>query len=1077
MVQSYFYLSNDVMKSDFIQKGGIVCLMLFLFFQITAVQAQSQVSGRVTNTAGEPLSGVNVNMAGTAVATNDQGEYVIKVPPGAESIVFSYLGMKTQELAFTGQRTINVTLEADGTNLDEVVVVGYGTQSRETLTTAVSKMDTRALENIPYSNAASALQGTVSGVRVQSTSGQPGAAPRIIVRGGTSINNPNGAAPLYIIDGVIRSNMNDINSDDIESLQVLKDAASTAIYGARGSNGVVIITTKSGTSNKTRVTYSYNLTSSEVGKTYDMASARDYIYYSRIGAVAANRKVPGSDQALGQPSAWGTGNDLTKNTGFTTQYLTSENEHKLNEGWQSMPDPVDPSKTIIFKETDWQDVLFQRAMSHDHYLSVSGGTDKAQISGSVGYLKSTGVAITTAYDRLSANLSGDLKINDKLTFNSKLLYTYSGNNTVYSDTELFFRSAGLAPTAKYTFEDGTLAPGNARNMGNPAYYLNNRDNKNSIENLSVLAGAEWRPIDGLTISPQASLYKVANDNYAFIHSYLNGVGNYNETRPASSAYNKTMQTQADLVAAYNKVFDKHGIDATAGFSFFRRYVFGLSASGQGAATNLIPTLNASSTPVAVSGNESNFAMLGYFGRLNYNYDQKYLVSITGRYDGASNLGQNHKWGFFPGVSLGWNVHREDFFELISPVVSQLKLRGSYGVNGNISGLSDFHAQGAYSVGNRYLGESAIENTVLANSDLRWEQSKTFDVGVDLGLFDNRISVLFDYYNRTTDDLITSLTLPPSTGFSSITTNLGSLQNRGIEVEFTAALTRSDSPLAWDISFNASTTKSKILKLPENGAENNRVGGVYVWDPSINGYNWLGGLQEGGRIGDFFAWQQVGIYSTDEEAKSAPIDQTMPFADKTKYGGDVNYLDLDRNDTLDTRDLVYQGNPYPTLTGGFSTSLYYKGIGLYIRMDYTKGHTIYNYAKIFQSGTWAGNLNIPQEMVDKAWKQEGDIATRSQYIPGTANYSYWRGSAYHLTSTNSEFYERGDFLCLREITLSYNLPQWIANKIKLNDIRLNLTANNLFYFTDYTGMNPEDGGLDQGRYPMPRSLIFGIKLGL
>ncbi|WP_222867789.1 SusC/RagA family TonB-linked outer membrane protein [Sphingobacterium phlebotomi] len=1053
-----------------------IALLLFFVCSSFLSYAQTTVTGKVVDQDKNPVSSVTITEKGTqnGTSTGKDGTFSLAVNSNQSMLVISAIGKKTIEVPASSATLAAISLENDDTNIEEVLVVGYGTQSRETLTTAISKMDEKVLENVSFANPASALQGTVSGVRVQSTSGQPGAAPRVIIRGGTSINNPNGASPLYIIDGVIRSNMNDINADDIASMQVLKDAASTSIYGARGSNGVVIITTKSGDANRTKVEYSYNLTSSNVGKLYDVASARDYIYYSRVGAQVAERKVPGSINLLTQPSGFGTGNDLTNNTGFTTQYLTDANKHKLNEGWQSMEDPTDPSKTIIFQETNWQDVLFQNSLSHDHHLAVSGGTDRATVNASIGYMKSDGIAITTFYDRISANLNSDLKVNDKLTVNGKMMYSYSTNNVVYSDSELFFRAANLAPTAKYTFEDGTLAPGQARNTGNPVYYLNKRDNKAATENLTLALSADWKPIEGLTVSPQVSLYKVTGDNYVFTHAYLNGVGNVNTTRPASSAYNKNMQTQADLIANYTKSYGNHTFDAMGGFSYFQRYIYGFNASGQGAATDLIPTLNASSTPVSVNGNETIFAMVGYFSRLNYNYAQKYLLSLTARYDGASNLGANYRWGFFPGVSVGWNMHKEDFFANAQPYLSTLKLRASYGVNGNISGLSDFHAQGSYAVGSRYLDESAVQNTVLANPNLKWEQSKTLDFGVDLGFMDNRFNILFDYYNRRTDDLITNLTLPPSTGFSSISTNLGSLQNKGIELELNADVLPRTSALGWNVGFNISTTKTKILKLPDNGVLNNRVGGVYVWDNASNGYAWMGGLQEGGRIGDFYGWQQDGIYRTDAEAANAPMDLTMPFADKTKYGGDVNYADLDRNDTLDTRDLAYLGNPYPTVTGGFSTSLTYKGLSLYARMDYTKGHTIYNYAKIFRSGLWAPNLNIPQEMIDRGWKQDGDMAERPQYIPGTANYSYWRGSAYHLSSTNSAFYEKGDFLTLREVTIAYQVPSAWTERFKLKNVRVNVTGSNLYYFTTYTGLNPEDGGTDQGRYPIPRNFSVGLK---
>jgi TonB-linked SusC/RagA family outer membrane protein len=1028
---------------------------------------QSRITGSITDENAQPLPGVSVLVKGTTSGTvsDSDGRYSIDVADPSAVLTFSFIGYVTQEIPVGNNSVVNVRLVEDTKMLGEVVVVGFGEQSRETITTSVSKMD------LP--NVASAMQGTISGVRVQSLSGQPGAAPRVIIRGGTSINNPNGASPLYIIDGVIRTNINDIAAEDIESLQVLKDAASTAIYGARGSNGVVIITTKSGKSGQARVTYNYDLTFSEVGKTYDMASARDYLRLTRLGAVASIRKIPTAANTLTQPTAFGTGNDLTANTGFTTQYLTPQNEHKLNEGWESMPDPVDPTRTLIFKETDWQDVLFRNAMSHNHHISVSGGTEKATFNAGVGYMTSEGVAITTEYDRISVNLNGELRVKDNLSLFGRALYTNSGDNEVYDITQVFFRSAGMAPTAKYTFEDGTLAPGAARNIGNPAYHLNNDVRDNSSENVTLSAGGRWEIIPGLTFDPQVSLYKAASDAYAFTPAYQNGANVFVTTRTATSSYSKMTQMQADAIFNYSKTVGlNHNIDATAGFTYFDRNNFSLSANGRGAATDLIPTLNASAVPVAVNGSVSDFAMLGYFGRINYNFNQKYLFSITSRYDGASNLGAENKWGFFPAISAGWNLHNEPFWQSLTNDNVKMKLRASYGVTGNISGLSDFQAQGAYSVGARYMDASAIENSIIANQNLKWEQSKTFDMGADFGLFNDRVGLIVDYYRRVTDDLLTNLTLPQSTGFTSIFTNLGSLENRGFEIELTANVLPVESALQWSVSANASHTQHKILELPPNGTENNRVGGVFVWDESIGDYAWKGGLQEGGRIGDYYAWNQIGIYATDEEALGAPVDMTMPFTDKTKYGGDANYLDADGDGIIDTKDLAYMGNPYPEWTGGFSTSLGYKGLNLFVRMDYTLGHTIYNYAKVFLSGMWAGNLNMPQEMVDKGWAQQGDIASRVQYIPGTGNYSYWRGSAYHLTSTNSEFYEKGDFLNLREVTLSYTVPSAIVQKLRISALRFNVTGSNLHYFTNYTGMNPEDGGNDQGRYPLPRNLTFG-----
>lgn len=1055
----------------------LLVTLLFSSLAVFAQQARS-VKGKITDERNEGLPGVSIVVKGTTTgATTDaSGQYTINVPSDQSVLVFSFLGYESQEITVGNQALLDITLKGDSKTLNEVVVVGYGTQSREVLTTSVSKLDTKVLENTPYANAASALQGNIPGVRVQAPAngGQPGAAPRIIVRGGTSINNPNGAAPLYIIDGIIRTNMNDINPDDIESLQVLKDAASTAIYGARGSNGVVIITTKTGKSGKTKVTYSYDLVFSKPGKMYEMANARDYIYLQRLGAVRSAKKDPTATRQLTLATGAGTGNDLTNNTIYTTQYLSDANKHKLNEGWESMPDPLDSSKTIIFQNTDFQKLIYQDGVSHNHYVALTGGTEKATFNAGVGYLNNQGTVITTKYDRLTFNLNGELKVRDNLTFFGRTMFTRSSNNEVYNISQIFYRSAANVPTSKLYYEDGTLAPGANRGNGNAAYFLNKDKRGNSIENMTLSVGGRWDILPGLSFEPQLSMYKLATDGYSFLPSYYNGTTAVT-TRAASASYSKLTQYQADAVFSYDKTFaSSHNLSIKGGFSYFGRNSYAMSASGQGAATDLIPTLNAATTPVSVGGSVSDQVILGYFGRVNYDYKQKYLFSLNARYDGASNLGANHKWGFFPGVSVGWNLHHEEFWNALPADLVQLKLRGSYGVNGNISGLSDFQSQGEYGVGARYLGVSAVQNTVIPNPSLKWEQSKTFNVGADLGLFKSRVNVIVDVYRRVTDNLLTSLTLPPSTGFSSIFTNLGSLENKGVELELSAQILPPSSPLQWQVGLNAAKTRHKILTLPYNGTLNNRIGGYNVYDPATASYVWGGGLREGGRIGDHYAWNQIGVYATDEAAKSAPVDQMITYADKTKYGGDAIFQDVDGNNIIDERDRVYMGNPFPVWTGGFSSSLSYKNFNFVVRLDYATGHTIYNYARAFMDGQWAG-VSMTKEMVEKSWKKQGDVASMVQYQPGIGNYSNWRGTAWHELTTNSTYYEKGDYLCLREITLSYSVPSAVLQKFKISNLRFNLTGNNLHYFTAYEGLNPEDGDRDNGRYPIPKNIAFGASL--
>ena len=1067
---------------DFLKSNGIIAMVFsFLLFSFTAF-GQNAVHGVVKNSQGEFLQGVSVSIKNSSAgtSTDEQGKYTLNAPNLQGRLRFTFTGFKTNEVAIAGRTSVDIMLETDVSKLDEVVVIGYGKQSRELITTSVAKLDTKVLENVPYANATSALQGTIPGLRVQSTSGQPGAAPRVILRGGTSINNPDGATPLYIIDGITRTNMNDISADDIESLQVLKDAAATSIYGSRGSNGVIIVSTKSGKAGRTRISYSYDVTSSNIGKTIEYANAKDYLEQSRLSIVATAKKDPSKLARLTLASATGTGNDLTKNTGYTTMYLTPANQYKLNEGWQSIPDPVDPTRILIFKETNYQDLIYRNAISNNHYLSASGGTEKATFNIGAGYLTSEGIAIATNYRRITLNFNSTLQVTKNLDVTGRLLYSNNKNQAVASLANTFFRVASTPGTTKFQFEDGTMAPGQNFSIGNPYYHFIGPfapQGDNSLDNLTMAIASHWNILPGLTFDPQISLYKVTGDSYSFQPTSLrNGIGAPSTTRAASSSYSKLTQYEATGVLTYIKSFSRvHNLEAKAGGSYFGRENYSLSASGQGASTDLIPTLNASATPTNVGGSKSNLVIEGLFGRINYDFKAKYLISLNVRYDGSSNLGSENKFGFFPGISAGWNLHQENFWKMFPKDLITLKLRGSYGVNGNISGLTDFQPQGSYDVNNQYAGNAAVVGSIIPNPDLQWEESKTTDVGFDLGLFERRVHVLFDYYDKVTDNLLTTVSLPSSSGYVNTLTNLGSLGSKGMELELNVQALPGSSPLQWNLSFNAAHVKTQILKLPSNGIEYNRVGGVLLYDPNTKGYRYFGGLQEGGRIGDLFNYRQLGVYATDEEAVKAPLDVLVPIDignpanGRKKYGGDVNFQDTDGNGTIDSRDQVFMGNIYPTWTGGFSNYLTYKNIGLLARFDFTTGHTIYNYPRVFADGQLQGDALPTQEFLDNSWKKQGDITNTPRYL--------WQNQQQN-TGRSSMYYEKGDFLCLREITLSYSVPADIFRRIKISNLRVNLTGNNLRYFTKFKGLNPEEGSAqDNGHYPIPRNFILGVNIAL
>jgi TonB-linked SusC/RagA family outer membrane protein len=1032
---------------------------------------QKTVSGKVTDSSSSPLPGVTVVVKGTTqgTVTNADGNYSLSNIPEDATLVFSFVGMKTQEVVVGSHSTINIAMEEETIGIEEVVAIGYGTQSRELLTTSISKIDTIAFENIPYTNAANVLQGTTSGVRVTSTSGQPGSAPLVIVRGGTSLD-PNGSYPLYVIDGIISPDMTSINPQDIESVQVLKDAASTAIYGARGSNGVVLITTKSAKKGEAVINYSYDISFSNYKSRLEMLSARDFIYYNRLGIAQAMKKWPFFEVVLGNASSAGTGNDLSKNTFYTTQYLTSENEHKLNEGWESMPDPLDESKTIIFKGTDWRDVMFQTSVSHNHNISASGGTDKATYRISLGYLDNDGITIKTGYKRLTLDMKGSVKLSDNLTVSSSAQYFSGRTNGVYHESQLFGRMLQVAPTLKYEFEDGTLAWGPTGNKGNPEYRLNITPQSSLNEQSDFTLGASWEILPNLSFNPKVSLLKRAINSWSFTKSNYNG-NNYDESRYASETNKRYYARQADGIFSYSKSINNgHDLNITAGLSFLENEENYLSATGRGAATDLIRTLNASAIPVSISSSQTVFRYMGYFGRANYNYRGKYLASLSVRYDGASNLGDNYKWGTFPGVSLGWNLHNEKFWNESNLFISKLKLRTSYGINGNTNALGAYQAQGSYSVGAKYDGIGGVINTVLENPELRWEEAKTFDVGLDLGFFKNKVNIIFDAYRRVTDNLLSSRTLPHATGFGSIITNLGSVENKGYDIEINLQPLSSSKALKWNLALNASYVKNKILTLPPNGAENNRIGGIYIWDDELGDYAWKGGLQEGGTMGELYGYKQVGLYSSDEDAANAGItDILIEGVDKvTKFGGDAIFEDRDENNIIDEKDRSYMGNIYPKWTGGAINSLFYKNFYLILRLDYATGHTIYNYMRATTTGQFAGDLGLSAD-AGRSWLKPGD--EKNTNIP-RLYYGDWQSN---LLRGNSIMFEKGNYLSIRELTLSYEIPSKILEKYGISNLRFNLSGQNLHYFTNYKGINPEFGGTDNGSYPISANYILGASI--
>ena len=1072
-------------------------------------EAKKRVEGVVLDDLGEPLPGVAVRCKehpDAMCATDMDGKFTLNVPTDGKTLQFTFIGMAPQELA-VADAPMKVVMSDKEKKLDEVVVTGYGmSQKRSLMTNSISKLDDKVLQNAAMSNAAQSLQGTVSGLRVTNTSGKPGSSPNIVLRGGASINK-NLEGPLVVVDGLVRS-MDDINPSDIESIQVLKDAASTAIYGARANNGVILVTTKKGVEGRTQITYKFKGGVNFAREGYKYLDAGDYLYYQRLGWQRTNGGTSMENQK-----------GFGVNSGVDLAFMTDANKHLLNEGWRSMADPVDHDKTLIFRNHagELHDLTFRNAaFTQDHYLNLSGGNDKGTFSSSLGYYSEDGQIISTNYQRVNGTINGSYKLLPVLTVNaggsfswSKMpdLWTYDLKSPWNGETgeyELFYRTMSMFPTWNPWNEDGSPAAGWSNQDGNPYYWKDKltRSTTNRKTSFNIGFALEILP-QQLFLNGNSSMYYTDSQFELFEKKYQQIGQAPNTNRNASQTNTKVFQQQHALTLEYKKGFSGHNINAMAGGEYFDYQYQNLEARVSGAPTDDIPTLNAGTNRTYTTSVKTGYRILSGFARVNYDYNYRYMVSLVARYDGISKLSDN-RWGFFPGISAGWNVHEEAFFKdsKFAEVVSLIKPRISYGLNGNVNGIGNFDVYGKYGSVGAYNGNLGYLNTGVVNSKLRWEKSHTFELGLDLGFFNNRIHMIMDYYDRTTSDLLTDVNLPEYTGFPSFKTNLGTISNRGFELEAKVnLLTRKD--WSWDVTANTSFVKNMVKKLPFNGNVNNRQGGEQVWDPKSNSLVWVGGIQEGKSLGDIIAYKQVRILRdwddvrnhagdfVDEVANLYGPNKAAEYAGKPGWKpiepGDVLWDDKNGDNVINSYDRQVVGNIYPKWTGGFSTTLNYKNWSLYGRFDYAVGHTIYNDLKARILGQYNGSFNLITD-VRNSWSENNTETSIPKFYwadqNAKKNITRSNNGTTNLNNNNSTFYEKGDYLCLREVTLSYKFPKNLINKVFLTDASVYVTGQNLFYITGYDGTSPEPvmdiqangrGGIDNGRYPTPRTVLFGLQL--
>lgn len=1089
---------NFKTNKQIINKFALFFITYFIFFPVFAESGVSEteqdkmitVTGVVKDLLNEPLPGATILVKGTSngVAADMDGKYTIKVPDKS-TLVFSFIGFVSKEIKVDGKTTINVSLNDGGVNLADAVVIGYGKQSRHTVTNSISKVGSKDLSVVPTANTMSMLQGKVPGLEIRVTSGQPGADPQIILRGGTT-TSPESDGPLVIIDGAIRT-IRDVNYQDIEDIQVLKDAASTAIYGSKASNGIIMITTKKGKPGIGRINFSYGLTIDQQSKRYKMSDAREYLTYSRISAMNLPTQEQRDRYLTSGGFAMTTGNSRNSlnTTAFLDTYIREYGQGYVDNligvhGWEIMEDPATPGKMLIFKDTDYQDALFQTAIGNNYALDLSGGNDQATYYMSFGYLDQDGIVKGSDYNRWSMLLNASYKIRPNITARGSMNYTMRKTQGIGNENNVMSRAAKMPPTIRQYFEDGKPAPGEYRNdFRTRAHELYYQEKENKVSRINLNADIDWEIMPGLNFTPMFSFYNYEGKDHNFERA-----NEIFSDRRASANHNMDLHHQYDAVLNYTSSFrDFHNYNIMVGASYIYDSSFRMSGSGYGGTSDYIETLNGTSLEsqkASTTFNEKK--MNSVFGRLTYDYNRKYMLSASIRRDGSSHFSRDNRIGYFPGVSLGWNMHLEKFWKPLSHIINNSKMRASWGITGN-DNLNLTDTEGAYVANYSYMGESGVLNTILPNKGLLWEETVSSDIGLDIGLFNNRINLVIDGYRKKTNNRLLDKKLWAESGFSSIKSNFGSLVTHGIEFQIEATPLQTQN-FAWNVSFNFTYFKTVIDKLPNNGADKNRTGGGIIFDPASGQYIEVGGFAEGERFGGRYAFQMDGVYATDEEAAKAPYDELVSASmlGKGKRAGDAIWRDLDNNGVIDYRDMVFVGYIHPDKMGGFTNSFSYKDLTLRIATDFALGHVIDNQYRAQANANSRNNYGTISDIASSAmWHKPGDKASIPRYDVasdwdfGVRNHGRPSSSTIGFSggSANTLYIKKGDYLAFREISLSYFIRHNWIKKMGLQSAEVVGAIYNLGYLTRYDGLTPEVYGADAGKYPRPRQFMFSVKVSL
>jgi TonB-linked SusC/RagA family outer membrane protein len=1027
-------------------KKVLLLAMFCLLSTWMSVYGQSvQITGKVTTDGdSSPLPGATVQVKGSTVGTQTDadGNYTISAPSSTSVIVFSFVGMTAQEVTVGSQSVIDVKMLSDTRSLSEVVVTGFGSQIKRDLTGNIAQVKGTEIQNMPVASVDAALQGRAAGVYVNSGSGKLGQAINVRIRGNSSISAS--SQPLYVVDGMPittsdQSNsdggatnpLSDINSNDIESIEILKDASAGAIYGSRAANGVVLITTKRGKAGKTNVSINYQLGTSEATRRVKFLNAEQYVKFYTAAALNSDRldEIDPSDPESS-----------------TSYFLDRLDLYSL--GTANTPQQRDYA---------WQDQAFNKGAMQQLDFQLNGGSEKTKFFLSGQYLDQKGTIIGNKLDRLSTRMNLDHQAYNWLQVGLSMGLARTVNKRLPGDNSFSnpLQMAALTPLTPFTDPETGLPIGTPPGDVNLPLYFNPmisinyasftatsfRNLTNAYAQINLLPSLKFRSELGIDLLNQNEESYYQTQNIRNIDQATNGLGENFGTFVTNYNTNNFF--------TYDKAFDIHAFSATLGMSYQQSQTKISSTEGTQFPSNSYKKIASAATKSDGSSSETNYRFLSYFLRLNYKFSDKYLLAASARIDGSSRFGANSRYGFFPSVSAGWVLTEESFLKN-NNTLSFLKLRGSYGTTGN-SEIGDFPQLGLFSGDAGYSGSAGQRPSQLANPNLKWETTNQADFGLDFGLFNNRINGEIDYYVKKTNGLLLEVNVPATSGFSVQVANVGKLENKGIE--FVLNTQNIVGAFKWSTSLNVANNKNKVTDIQKQVIE--------------------GGIRSMSRV---MEGQPVGVFYTVEYAGVDKENGDALFYRNTEENGNI---DRSTVSSYNSARRVVAGNPNPKLVGGITNTFSYKGFDLNVFFNGVAGNKI-NFYGVGQYSS-ANGIYEDNQTADQmnSWTPENtdtDVP-EARFYQGNGN------------QASTRYIYDGSYLRLRSMTLGYNLPSSVVNRLKMDRIRLYVSAMNLATITNYKGWDPEVNtddlsardtkfalGNDFYTAPQPRTLLIGVNIG-